>query len=351
MNFDNLTRREFIKVTGLATAGIVLGQGCATVGFESKEDIANIKWDANPAIPVPKDGCYAGWHYDIVYPTYDASVLEKQGSSAEESVLDYYIRTFGVAPAVHSFSDRIIKGSYFPEGVCEVADSKGVIPLIRYYFKPDFENVAKGNYDKMLRKFAQGAKEFGKPFFFVPYPEVNISGAWKHVHPWAGGNGREFKKAWKHMHNILDGEGANDYAIWGLHLLGQGDKQSFNKFKIEDKYIDWMGFTTYNLESFHPGYCDPFSSIIQEGYWWAKHNYPTKPIALWELGTSDTSGQGRWIKNAYKDIKKLPRIKLVVYAEYDFGPPAERTDCTKISDRATQAYKKAISDPYFIGAE
>jgi hypothetical protein len=64
----NLSRRDFLKKTG--QAALAIGGGltleallisCATAPiFESAEDVANIKWDANPAIPVPKYGCYIG---------------------------------------------------------------------------------------------------------------------------------------------------------------------------------------------------------------------------------------------------------------------------------------------------
>ena len=231
MNYEGFTRRQFIKITDLATAGIVLGQGCATIGFESKEDIANIKWDANLAIPVPKEGCYAGWHRDIptdlkyISPIAFPNMYPKLNKSAmddEKTLISSYKADYRKGPAAHSFSDRQIGGAWFPDGICDVAHKQGVIPLIRYYFFDDFKRVAKGHYDKYLIRFAQSAKEWGKLFFFVPYPEVNIDHRYKHVHPWAGSGGKGFKEAWARMHNIFDNEGANEYAIWGLHLIGTG---------------------------------------------------------------------------------------------------------------------------------
>ena len=346
-----LSRRDFLKKSGkvaLAVSGGLtldaLLSNCATVSItESREDVANIKWDANPAIHVPKDGCYAGWHGDIVPPrlgAYRNKIWNNLTPKSEEDKIGRYERDYNQTPATHSFSERHVgKDGIFPSAVCEGAHNKGVIPLIRFYFFQNFNKVAKGGYDEQLVRFAQGVEKFGKPFFFTPYPEANIGGAYKHVHPWAGGNGREFRKAWKHMHNIFDGEGANQYAVWGLHLLGFGDRQSFNKFNIEDEFIDWVGFTIYNFHS------ESFGSLINEGYWWGKRNYPEKPMALWELGTSDTSGQGRWIKNAYNTIKKLPRIKLAVYAEYQFW---DTRDSTFISQDSAPIYQKVISDPYFI---
>lgn len=364
------SRRTFLKVTtesvALTLAGFLYGfspkeadaMGCAHGLIETPEAVANIKWDANPAIPVPKDGCYAGWHRDIptdikyISPTAYPDMYPRLNKSAmddEKALLSSYRADYGKGPAAHSFSDRQITDVWFPKGICEVAHNNGVIPLIRYYFFDQFERVARGEYDKYLIKFAQGAVEFGKPFFFVPYPEVNISGRYKNVHPWAGGSGKKFRKAWMHMHDIFDGEGANDYAVWGLHLLGFGDKQPFSRFDLDDKYLDWVGFTIYNLER-QSGYFHSFSEQIGKPYWWAKSKHPTKPMALLELGTSDTSGQGRWIKNAYKDIKKLPRIKLAVYAEYGcFG--GSTPESTMISNSAKPDYKKAISDHYFIGSK
>ena len=215
----SFSRRDFLKKSGQAALAIgggltldALVNSCAHIGFESAEDIANIKWDANPAIPVPKNGCYAGWHRDIptdlkfISPTAYPDMYPKLNKSAmdnEKALISSYKAYYGKGPAVHSFSDRQITDVWFPKGICEVAHNSGVIPLIRYYFFDQFKRVARGEYDKYLKAFAKGAKEFGKPFFLVPYPEVNISYHAKDVHPWAGGGGKGFKEAWARMHNIL----------------------------------------------------------------------------------------------------------------------------------------------------
>jgi len=362
---NTLTRRNFLKKFSQAALAIsgglaletLLG-GCAIAPiFESAEDIANIKWDANPAIPVPKDGCYVGWHRDIptdlkyISPIAFPKLYQKLISSAvrdEKQLIDFYRADYGKGPAVHSFSDRQITDAWFPREICEVAHNNRVIPLIRYYFFDDFKRVAKGDYDKYLIKFAQGAKEFGKPFFFVPYPEANIGAHTKHVHAWGGSGGKGFKEAWSRMHDIFEKAGANEYAVWGLHLLSGGGQQPLSWFAVNEDFIDWVGFSVYNLER-ETGTNRSFHGILGDSYWWAKRKYPTKPIALWEFGTSDTYRQGRWIIDAYKDIKKLPRIKLVVYAEYPiFG--GSTPDSTMMRSSAKPDYKKATSDLYFIGS-
>jgi hypothetical protein len=246
--------------------------------FESAEDIATIKWDVNPAIPVPKYGCYTGWHMDICAPVlglYKNMFGTTVGTPEEKKLIGYYEKDYSQGPAVHSFSDRLICDDFFPTQICEGAYNKGVIPLIRYYFTPDFEMVAKGMRDKILKGFAQGATEFGKPFFFIPYPEVNIMAHFKHVHPWAGSarsGGKWFQKAWERMHNIFEQEGANEYAVWGLHLIGLDVGQPFSWFAVDNDLIDWVGFTEYNLERQSGGLNRPLSELLrlQGDYRWAK---------------------------------------------------------------------------------
>lgn len=65
-----LSRREFLKKSGhtaLAIGGGValstLLSSCATIGFkETRQDVINQRWETNPVIPVPRDGCYVGGH-------------------------------------------------------------------------------------------------------------------------------------------------------------------------------------------------------------------------------------------------------------------------------------------------
>jgi len=347
-----LTRRDFIKQTGKAalsvSGALVLGNildGCAgTSIIESAEDVAKIKWDANPAIPVPQNGCYIGWHHQLSVAPYYSFAIE----SEEKLLNEWHYEFFDQYPAVHSAFEKTPSGEDFPTYSCQGMYNKGVIPLLRYYFKPDWENVANGKYDKIIEKFALGAKKFGKPFFITPYPEANIDRAYKHVHPWAGGVGKHFGAAWRHMHNIFNEIGANEHAIWGLHLLGFGANQGFDNFDIEDQYVDWVGFSIYNFDRKYI-----YRSLAERfnfAYYWASKNHPTKPIALWELGSSDTSSQGKWMKNAYETIKNKPRIKLVVWAEYDFWTDYGKNDSTRFTEEGREAYKEATSDPYFIGA-
>jgi hypothetical protein len=349
-----INRRKFLKFGLFGVAGLSIPSflnSCATPLIEAKEDVANIKWDSNPAISVPNDGCYIGWHNNLAPVFLGANPMQYVKHVGQEDVnksLGRFKEYYGKKPAVMSFFDRHVTGEWFPYKVCEALDNNGVIPLIRYYFTSSFKRVANGEYDGELVKFAENARKFGKPFLFIPYPEANIKHRYiRNVHPWAGKSGKDFRKAWKHMHHVLEEEGLNEYAVWGLHLIAWKDSYPLDRHALEDDLFDWMGFTVYNHVR-KVGSSHSFGSLFNYGYSWARSNYPNKPIALWEFATSSTSNQGRWIKKAYQRIKKMPRIKLVVYAEYEGG---STLDSVMISFKSRSSFREAISDPYFIDAK
>jgi len=152
------------------------------------------------------------------------------------------------------------------------------------------------------------------------------------------------------MHNIMEGEGANENAVWMLHLLPYRSHQNVNKFMIDPELMDWIGFTVYTLTKW--GQKDRgLAEQVRGPYNWAKRNYPTKPESLLEIGRSNTWGQGSFIKGAYKSIERMDRFKLAVYYEHRFTKKGREFDNTHISKKYEPVYAEAISSPHFIGSK
>ena len=344
----NLTRRELLKearFAALAAGGFftlwnTLTWSAGAYTQESVEDVANIDWDANPAIPVPKYGCYAGWHGQISGGFRFASQ-----ETIDKKVI-FYEQNSGTTPAIWSFIRLGMRTDFFPTNACDAMINRGIVPQIRHYFSPKWKEVAAGKHNKMIEEFALNAKKFGKPFILIPYPEAN-SGHKKH-HPHAGGNGKDFYRAYKHIRQIFRNIGANN-AVFGLHLNPYPSHQEINNFRLDPVDFDWIGFSAYNHERW--GHDNSLMDLSRDWYPWAKNIYPKKPIALFELGSSDTSTQGKWIADAYGRIKKqLPRIKLVEWGEVGFGHlEGEKDDSTYFNDVGSIAYRQVLSDSYFIG--
>lgn len=151
--------------------------------------------------------------------------------------------------------------------------------------------------------------------------------------------------AWTHLHEIFKSAGANQYAVWGLHVLPLGSQQSLDAFKIDPNLFDWVGFAMYTLKC---SFQENFLLNVTDAYEWAELNYPSKPAAIVEMGRVDTNGQSKWITNAYKIIKRLPRIKMAIYSEYESAGFGAGCGGTLISEKAKAKYKEALADPYFI---
>jgi len=134
----NEGRRTFLKLSGktalgfgalkmASAAGLIISlnsilDGCSTVSqtLESREDVGNIAWDANPAIPVPKNGCYAGWHRTLdsiisMDSKYFQYINQERAAFDADGTLRFYEQQYDKGPAVFSFSNRNVGGEFFPK--------------------------------------------------------------------------------------------------------------------------------------------------------------------------------------------------------------------------------------------
>ena len=350
---QSLRRRELLKsfIGTAAWAGLSpLLNGCITTR-ETREEIENVNWDANPAIPIPIHGCYVGWHSDLVgsylpfgrdyviqhYKKYDAPYLK--------NFIGHHERKGGCIPAVFSFTTIHIGVDWFPNKICEFIQSEGVIPLIRFHYPDDHLSFAKRKFDDELKRFASEVVDFQQPIFFVPWPVVNYRRQPKgYLYRSGTVDPEAIIAAWERMHRIFKHEGANEHAVWGLHLLLDHKGKSIQRFKIDPSLFDWIGFSVYRMWNWVQRYSISYEIKIASE--WARTNYPDKPVALFELGITDNNEQKIHIKSAYNTIKKLPRIKMVMYCQFwaaGFGCCS-----TLIGNKSIATYRNVLSDPYFI---
>lgn len=346
---EYIRRRDFIKLglgvgAGFCFAPII--NGCAIWG-ESREEVEEIQWDANPIIPVPQDGCYTGFKIDNSNAPFH---LEEGKNKEENSASTWFEQYLGKVPAVYCPDNNTIKDEEFPISICEDLYRTGIIPLIRYGHKPDWGNVALGKYDKAIEQFALGAKKFGKPFFITPWPECNIEARDKDVQQWGGKMGTDFIQAWIHVHDIFKRVKAHTSAVWGLHLSAYADHLSFYEWDLADEFFDWIGFSIYNMVR-GTGKDYSFKRLFDDAYEWARRSHRTKPVALFGFGTSNTPSQAKWIKKAYNNIAKdYPAVKLALYGfeERHIGDGPDM-DSSHLNSEAKRAIKEIMSDSYFLG--
>ncbi|MGB9553405.1 MAG: hypothetical protein ACPL7L_03420 [bacterium] len=212
------SRREFLKRSGKAVAFTGISSltfesiiGCAPILKETKEAVINEKWEANPIVPVPKDGCYIGlskFKLGISVEEYEQNI----GRFIEE-----YTDQILKPPAIYGVSATFVlkaTNENFPTHRCLVTNSKGAIPLIKYQVQPfkSFGEITAGKFDKEIKEFAVKAKEYGKPYFFVPFAEANsekITGV-----PFGSQSPKGFKGTFAYMQRIFKELGANQNTVW-----------------------------------------------------------------------------------------------------------------------------------------
>ncbi len=345
---NGMNRREFLNKSlksGVKVAispllfSIIYGCGLSK-GYikKDKELVRSTKWDANPAIPVPVDGCYTGFMVQV----HDHKKLEQ---GALEMIKMYT----GYFPAVQllGISNIAILDDNFPFDSAGEAVRQGVIPAVGHAIMPtNFDEIAEGKHDNILESLAKKIRKFDHPIFFIPYKEINrIPHAWSDLQ-YTYAPPDPFKKAWRRMHKIFEVNGANKKTVWSTHFLGEGVSSSaygYNSYYPGDEFVDWIGFTV-DAVPFMRTENTSFKYLFSRDYIYCRKHYKNKPIALWEFGAQENSYQGKWITRTFKLIKEeFPAIKAFTYMVYSFNRGS-----TNLSIEGRKAYKNAISDPYYI---
>jgi hypothetical protein len=350
--FDiSLTRRDFLRNSGkaalAASAGLESIVACTPTLKETRQQLEDQKWDCNPIIPIPSEGCYTGGYRSFGHFGYGNQ--PKAIAFGKET---------GKTPAFWDISNGFTRGlkvgafnDKFPWADCDVMINIGVVPEVTYRFIPfkSFKDIADGKMDKVVEKFAQGAREYEKPYVLIPFKEMNI--AQKDYWDYAGEPAAAFVRAWRQMHRIFKETGANQNTVWAINFMGSylyPYARPIEGFYPGDDVVDWIGFTIVNRQ--HEPYSD-LRNLLRADYNWARSKHRTKPIALFEMVQSNNSRQHQWIQQAYKDLKeRFPAVKMAQWWETILELGSMKDDQRFSENPASvEAMRQALRDPYFIG--
>lgn len=352
------SRREFLKRSGKAVAFTGISAltfesiiGCAPILRETREDVINQKWEANSIIPVPKEGCYTGlskFNFRISVEDYEQNIVR---------FIEEYADQILKPPAIYAVAATFVlraTNENFPTHRCLAANSKGATPLIKYQVQPfkNFGEITAGKFEKEIKEFAVKAKEYGKPYFFVPFAEANsekITGV-----PFGSQSPKGFKEAFVYMHRMFKDLGANQNTVWVASFYGTHAGHTkyvipFYPFYPGDEYVDWIGFSIHNKTAFEP-YFD-FHYLFRDDYNWARRNHPSKPIILVEFGTTNDGNQPEWIKLAFKTMRKeFPAVKAFLWWDIFMLEGGKLFDQGfSRNPESIKEMRLALKDPYFIG--
>jgi hypothetical protein len=161
--------------------------------------------------------------------------------------------------------------------------------------------VAHGAYDDYIREFAEGAREWGHPFFLRFNWEMN--GDW---FPWSEGvNGNrpgDYVAAWRHVHDIFASVGATN-ATW-VWCPNVGYEFKYRKQYPGNRYVDWTCLDGYNWGTrWSWSHWQSFDSVFRRAYKRLRRLAPSKPVVLGEIASTARGGsKAAWISTMLRSV-------------------------------------------------
>ena len=183
------------------------------------------------------------------------------------------------------------------------------------------ERITSEEYDTHIRRWAEGAKSYGKPFFLRFAHEMN--GNW---YPWGdhdGNSSQSYINMWRHVHDIFSEVGAENVIwVWSPNNTNQfGNTDTVLSYYPGDEYVDWVGYSAFNWGSSNQsGFIwRDFESISLEIY--TKLSSLNKPIMVAEMSSVPDTQNGKrlWFDQALRRITTFKHIKALVMFDQDFG--------------------------------
>ena len=215
-------------------------------------------------------------------------------------------------------------GLPFPKNEAEsMAKRNGVIFVKLEPWSPQAKNktsplekLIKGDYDRLLKDFAAGAKKFGRPVFVSFGHEMNS--AW---YPWSG-NPALYIKAYRYVHAKISKEhgACNVTWVWNPDVDLEKAGLEIDKYYPGDQFVDWVAVDGYNTEDRGASWktCSQlFSGKIKE---LAAYK---KPIMIGEFASDanrprdEKIQKPQWVAECVDYFVREKRIKAYVYFNVD----------------------------------
>lgn len=295
--------------------------------------------------PPPSGRLYHGvFPAGVQFPDSDISTDEA----------DVYRDAVGRALAYVYFSDEWYRTKAFPVATATAIRERGAVPFIRLHMRSQqqqkvtdptytLDRINAGEFDDELRAWADGAKAFGTPLIVQYGTEVN--GDWN---PWSAEyNGglavgpAKFRQAYRHIVQVMRAEGASNIT-WALHINGEnwpGDdpRNNAGAYYPGDDVVDWIGFSLYQNYGIADPLCRDIGALLKAREAELGAAAATKPLFVFELGTTMTSSQCQpdtWVRQTLTDLLGGRWPELRGFAWWD-ETTADRSIVMRVADTPT----------------
>lgn len=260
----------------------------------------------------------------------------------------------------------------FPAANLRLIDRHGAAPLIFWspWDKPYEQNkgpdrfglteILAGKWDAYIDRWAEGARDFGKPLFVSFCNEMN--GCW---FPWSGcfyggrdGGPEIFKKTWRHVVDRVRAKGA-DNIIWVFHVNAfPAENDVWNmmaSYYPGPGYVDWLGISVYGQQFRNDRAWAFFQDLIDWPLKELSAVDPKKPIMIAEFGVGEfpkSGNKAEWFADALAILPKQPRVQAAVIWHERWQNQDGSFSNLRInsSPAALKAFRQGIAAPEWIAA-
>ena len=175
--------------------------------------------------------------------------------------------------------------------------------------KEGLKEIADGQFDEYIDKWAEAASQFGAPFYLRFGHEMNDP----YRYPWGPQNNKpeEYIAAWRHVYERFKLKGATNVIwLWSPHPA----YKTYPQFYPGNEYVDWIGVTAIN-----------YGTVATWSQWWSFDDifgkfYDSvslykKPMIITEFGSLGVGGdRAKWFKDALDSLpQKYPAVKALVF--------------------------------------
>jgi hypothetical protein len=186
-----------------------------------------------------------------------------------------------------------------PLATLQALDAAGATPLLDWSCGASDAQIAAGDDDLTIYRYAQALAAYTKPVFLRWFWEMNLADR-KHAHTACTGPDRGAERsgaqsayiaAWQRIWMIFHGliapaghtavDASNVAFVWCPGV----SNSDFAGWYPGNAYVDWIAADGYSPAPTHASFSDEFGQF----YDWARHQAPDKPIMVAETGAGNSS--------------------------------------------------------------
>ena len=283
---------------------------------------------------------------------FGAATEEPSGNLSQLAAMEAHA---GKKAALYGMYKSFYWDPNFPTAEATTVRNHGSIPMITWepwnpsngVDQPTYalNTITAGNYDSMIRTWANQIKTFGSPVWMRFAHEMNSD--W---YPWAegvNGNGAgSYVAAYRHVHDVFAAAGVTNVTwVWNPNVVMDGVGSSLSSLFPGNAYVDMVGIDGYNWgTSTSWGTWQSASSVFGQTMTQVRA-ITSKGIVIGETASAEAGGsKATFIKDFFSFMKSNSDIKAFVW----FNIQKETDWRIESSSAAQAAFASAVSDATFI---